>query len=386
MADTIAVTFLERMTPPIWSHMRLCRLRGVLAATPAAQEWVLHNPRMWLGRAFHQVMLAAAQPGASACEAEMAWRSAVADAAQAAAEHPLDFRFRCPERWPGYFLVRQRALASATNVKTRARTGYGDKGKFIDGVRGRERRIETRDGRLAGRPDFYDGHTIVEYKSTLPDKSWPGATNVMDEYHRQLHLYAAILADVENRWPVAARIVEASGQVSEFRLVPEKCKAEAEAALQSLEDVNRELRRVTAPAMLASPDSESCSSCPFQALCPAFWMWLKARSPEVVPAAAAMNLIGIDMGQDSDLYMAHVEVASSSLPIDQDQAIVLRRSAHGDLTGSPKGTRWRVVSAVIRADARLRANLSTVVLPEKSVPSFRLVAMSDDVRRTRPAR
>ena len=369
------------MTPTVWSHMRLCRLRGVLAATPAVQGWVLHNPRMWLGRAFHQVMEAAAQPGASACEAELAWGGAVADAAHAAAEHPLDFRFRCPERWPGYFLVRQRALSSATRVKTRARTGYGNKGK-LDGVRGRERRIETRDGRLAGRPDFYDGHTIVEYKSTLPDKSWPGATEVLDEYHRQLHLYAAILADVENQWPVAARIVGASGQVSEFRLVPQKCKAEAEAALQALEDVNRELGRATAPAMLASPNTESCSSCPFQAICPAFWMWLKERSREVVPAGAAVIVIGMDMGHDSDLYMAHVEVVSSSLPIDKNQAIVLRRSAHGDLTGSPKGTRWRVVSAVIRADARLRANLSTIVLPEKSVPSFRLEATSDDVRRT----
>ena len=316
----------------------------------------------------------------------MAWTSAVADAADAAAEHPLDFRFRCPERWPGYFLVRQRALASATHVKTRARTGNDDKGKLINGVRGRERRIESRDGRLVGRPDFYDGHTIVEYKSTLPDKSWPGAMEILDEYHRQLHLYAAILADVENRWPVAARIVGASGQVSEFSLDPEKCKAEAEAALRALEEVNRELRRATAPDMLASPDSASCSRCPFQALCPAFWRWLKECSREVVPAAAAVNVIGIDIGHDSDLYMAHVEVASSSLPIDQDQAVVLRRSAHGDLTDSPKGTRWRVMSAVIRADARLRANLSTVVLPEKSVPSFRLVATSDDVRRTRSAR
>ena len=175
MADTIAITSLERMTPTIWSHMRLCRLRGVLAATPAAQEWVLHNPRMWLGTAFHRVMQAVVQPGASAYEAEIAWRRAVADAAHAASEHPLDFRFRSPERWPGYFLVRQRAMASATHVETRARPGIGDRGRLIDRVKGTERRIETRDGRLPVRPDFYDGHTIVEYKSSLPDKSSPGA-------------------------------------------------------------------------------------------------------------------------------------------------------------------------------------------------------------------
>ena len=379
MAGTITITALDRMTPTIWSHMRLCRLRGVLAATPAAQRWVLHDPRMWLGKAFHQVMHAAAQSGASACDAEMAWESAVADAVHAAAQHPLDFRFRSPERWPGYFLIRQRALASAIQVQTRARVGNGAKREFTYGSRGTERTVETRDGRLSGRPDYYNGHTIVEYKSSLPDTSRPGATAVLDGYYRQLHLYAAILADLENRWPVAARIVAASGQVSEFRLDPEKCKDEAELALRALGDVNRELSCTTPLAQLASPNSESCARCPFQAVCPAFWRWLKERTCDVLPAAAAVEVVGIDMGHDSDLYTAHVAVASSSLPIDKDQAIVFRRSAHGDLTESPKGARWRVVSAGIRADARLRAHLSTVLLSEKSVPTLRLGTMRDDV-------
>ena len=386
MEDAIVISVLDRMTPTIWSHMRMCRLRGVLAATPAAQWWVLHDPRMWLGKVFHEVMEAAAQPGASACDAEMAWRTAVADAAHSAAEHPLDSRFRSPELWPGYFLVRQRALSSATQVQTKVRIGSASKRKSNHGARGTERRVETRDGRLAGRPDFYDGHTIVEYKSSLPDKSWPGATEILEGYCRQLYLYAAILADMENRWPAAARIVAASGQVSDFRLDPEKCKAEAKAALQALEDTNRELRRGTPPATLGSPNSQSCARCPFQALCPAFWRWLKEFRCEIVPPAAAVEVIGIDMGQDSDLYTAHIAVVSSSLPVGQDQALVLRRSAHGDLTESPKGARWRVVSAVIRPDARLRANLSTVVLSEKNVPTFRLAVMSNDVRKAHSPR
>ena len=68
-----SLTSLPRMTPTIWSHMRLCRLRGVFASKHAAEAWVwvwvLHDPRGWLGTAFHRVMQASARPGASADDA-----------------------------------------------------------------------------------------------------------------------------------------------------------------------------------------------------------------------------------------------------------------------------------------------------------------------------
>ena len=146
MSSTLVLTSLPRMTPTIWSHMRLCRLRGVFASKHAAEAWVLHDPRGWLGTAFHRVMQASARPGASADDAEMAWRSSVADAAT---KHSLDFRFGAAERWPGYFLVRHRALASAAQVRAKAQTRNGAKRNASKAARGTERRIETRDGRYA---------------------------------------------------------------------------------------------------------------------------------------------------------------------------------------------------------------------------------------------
>ena len=360
------------MTPTIWSHMRLCKLRGVFASKHAAEAWVLHDPRGWLGTAFHRVMQASARPGASADDAEMAWRSSVADAAGAAAKHPLDFRFGPAERWPGYFLVRQRALASAAQVRARPRAQdrSGAKRNAAKAARGTERRIETRDGRLAGRPDFFNGNTIVEYKSSLPDHSWPRAREVLDGYRRQLRLYAAILADVENRWPGNARLVAASGQVMEIRIDPEECKAEAEAALEALSDANSELLNGTPPETLARPNSVSCGRCPFQAVCPAFWKWIEKDGMADQSVAAALKVESIDVAYEADLYTAHVTVLASSRPMEKNQVIVLRRSVHGDLSDSPKGTRWRIVSAAVRGDSRLRANISTVVHAEKSVPKL----------------
>ena len=233
---------------------------------------------------------------------------------------------------------------------------------------GRRTTGRTRDGKLAGRPDFFDGHTIVEYKSSIPDRSSPRAAEIRDGYSRQLRLYAAILADVEKRWPTRGRVVAAGGQAMNFKVDPGECRAEAEAAVEMLIDVNGELCRGVAPETLARPDSESCAGCPFQAICPAFWDEIERRDFNQASAAAAVEVVGIEVGYDADLFTAKVTIIASSCPIVGDQTIVLRGSVHGDLTQTGHGDKWRVVSAAMRADRRLRADLSTIVLPENSIP------------------
>jgi hypothetical protein len=77
--------------------MRLCGLRAVLAATPEAERWVLHDPRAWLGNAFHRLM-EAMRRGAAPADTETIWNSAVTEAVAAALNHALDRRFAAPER------------------------------------------------------------------------------------------------------------------------------------------------------------------------------------------------------------------------------------------------------------------------------------------------
>jgi hypothetical protein len=213
--------------------MRLCRLRGALAATHEADRWVLHDPRAWLGIAFHRVMKAV-RPDATPADAELVWNTAIAQAAAAASLHPLDSRFAIPDRWPSYFLLRQRALASASKIASRARpTSDGRLAYSVspETARGPERLFEARDGRLAGRPDHFDGHTLTEYKSALPDPAWPGATELLDSFRRQVRLYAAIIGDAVGTWPTRGRVVAASGQVLEISIDSAECDAEADAAL-----------------------------------------------------------------------------------------------------------------------------------------------------------
>lgn len=210
---------------------------------------MLHDPRAWLGTAFHKVMEAAVQPGATATVLEQVWTAAVAEAATAARSHPLDARYATPDRWPGYFLVRQRAISSAQSVVA-ANSGGQRKAPRGGGVSA-ERLLVAREGRLAGRPDRFDGRVLTEYKSSLPDTAWHGAEAVIEGFRRQLGLYAAIIAEALGRWPEHGRIVAASGQAMDIPLDPTACEAEASDALAALDSLNQQLAAGALPRTLA---------------------------------------------------------------------------------------------------------------------------------------
>ncbi len=372
MPTPLSLSEIPRTSPTLWSHMRLCGLRAVLASTLEADRWVLHDPRAWLGTAFHRVMEAAGRNGAAAADAEAVWNAAIANAVAAATSHPLDSRFSIPERWPGYFLVRQRALALAS--KTAATIGAPDAGagsRASNKTGGAERRLQARGGRLAGRPDRFDAHTITEYKSSLPDPSWSGAEEVIDGFRRQVRLYAVIIAEATGVWPAHGRVVAASGQIIDVPLDPAACGAEADAALAALDTVNRGLAPGTAPEALARPAPLACGGCPFQAICPAFWRWLHGADAQQLADVGADGILqGIELGQDGDLYTAFLALRFSTHQLNVEQSLVLRRSVHGDLTASGPGARWRIVSARLRPDGRLRADISTVVFAVRNLPAL----------------
>src|SRR5215204_6303945 len=118
MPPPIQLQRIERTSPTLWTHMRLCGLRAALAATKAADEWVLHDPRLWLGTAFHEVVSAARQ-ASSPFDPSAVWNSTIERLAHSAGRHPLDRRYAAPERWPSYFLVRQRCFSLASQVPQR---------------------------------------------------------------------------------------------------------------------------------------------------------------------------------------------------------------------------------------------------------------------------
>jgi PD-(D/E)XK nuclease superfamily len=348
-------------------------LRAALAAAPAADCWVLHDPRAWLGSAFHRLM-EAIRRGAAPADRETIWNAVIAEAAAAAINHRFDRRFATPERWPSYFLVRQRAFALAAKLgesrkPEEAEVRAVQKSQARD--HGPERRFEARGGRLVGRPDYYDGQTLTEYKSSFPDAAWPGAAEIVDGFRRQLQLYAVIIADALGKWPVGGRLVAASGQTLEVKIDPAACNAEADAALAALDTLNRALNTGAAPEGLAAPAVPACSGCPFQIICPAFWTQLgRGRLSGFTDAAVEGILERVEPGPDGDLYTAYVTARSATEHLSRDQAVVLRKSVHGELAPSDTGIYCRLAGGRVRPDGRLSADYWTVVLAASGLPGL----------------
>jgi PD-(D/E)XK nuclease superfamily len=300
-----------------------------------------------------------------ALNAGIVWVSAPGDYATFNSNHTPDGT---------YFLVRQRALASASGIASRGRPRSD--GRLAHSTspkmtREPERVFEARGGRLAGRPDHFDGHTLTEYKSALPDPTWPGARELLDSFRRQIRLYAAIIADAAGTWPTHARVVAASGQVLEVEINPAACDAEADAALAALDRLNSEVVSEALPERLAQPSPSACTGCPFQTICPAFWRQLDNGAMQGLSYAAIEGVLEwLETTHNGDLYTAHLALASTSHDLNHQQPLVLRKSAQRDLTALAAGTRWRIVSAKIRPDGRLRADLSTVVCSVSSLPAL----------------
>jgi hypothetical protein len=350
--------------------MRLCGLRSLLSANASARLWVLHDPRAWLGSIFHRLMRAAAMPGA-AQPLDAVWKQAVDEFAGRAAQHPLDTRFSTPEKWPSYFIVKQRALALASE---RARTipaaaNVQRAGPSEPSQRGPERLFEARGGKLVGRPDYYSGSAITEYKSSLPNPAWSMAPAILEGFRRQLRLYAAIIGESTGRFPSSSRIVAASGEVLGVPIEKAVCTQEADAAVSAMEALNSLVSTAGPAKRLASVSPTNCWNCPFKLICEAFWQSPPQNAAEI-PAMAALSglFTSVRNGIDGDLYSLELAVEASTHVLAPAQTIVLRKSIHGDVSPNP-GERYRIVDARAGADRRVRADISTVVARVGELPA-----------------
>lgn len=356
-----------RTSPTLWSQMRLCALRAALSTSREAGHWVLHSPRAWLGTAFHRLM--AARP-LDESGAKLLWEDAIRELLTTASAHRLDRRFANPERWPGYYLVRQRAIASVVQSELPRRTGVHP-AKAAPSANWTEKLLSARNGLLAGRPDHFDHQSVTEYKSALPDPSWPEAASLVDGYWRQLRLYAVLVGETAG-WPTVARIVAASGEVLKQNIDKRDCEAEADAAIAGLQAMNQALGRGCGSSELASPGETICGQCQYQAICPAFWSWCTSASwPHLREPAARGTLESIDPGVDGDLYAITLQLEGrhgEGGPL----SLALRRSIHGDLTGCCQGAQIRIVHAHVRRDGRLRADISTCAIWEGELPELEL--------------
>lgn len=263
---------LNRITPTIYEAALKCHARASWAARTESAE-VPRHPRALLGLAAHMV-LEGARRGTVEGGENSERRKAAGRLFDTTMEelfrkaHPLLLaKFGSHLRLPYYYLQRERTALMAAELAGACRpTGDNATTSAPSLRRVVESMLQSRDGKVAGRPDVLDGATgmVVDYKTGLK----PTEGNLTDAEHRQLKLYAFL--GMENGIQVRkGRVIRSDRSHAEVIISDVEAGAEATRARAVLDEHSHLAGRQFVEA--ATPSPEACRFCPCIPFCDAFW-------------------------------------------------------------------------------------------------------------------
>lgn len=375
-SEPIRLRPIERVSPTLAELLRQCKLRAGLACVEEARDYVLGNPKAWLGRAYHAVLEAAgrARPGEIETIATKTWDSAIQAEYERARSHPLDSRFGPPESWPGYHLVRAMAFARARELAAPG-SGRSDTSARLSEPAWRERQFSGAGGRIIGRPDLVRSGEVVDFK-TADVFAEEDTEEVKPAYTRQLRLYAFLVNETLGWWPQRGVLLPMSGTPLSIELEPEECEAEAGHAIHLMDEYNQLVAQGTSIIDLASPSPTTCRWCPFQLLCPAFWSaigpeWREGIPSPAVAGTAIEHPIPVHGGKAFRVALRveqGTELHGESISLHP-----LQHSIYTDLPQIHPGNRLRVTGLGRRPNGEAAPILRTQIALERTVPRIQLL-------------
>lgn len=310
---------IEVLSPSIYEALVRCPARAAWASTPFdARAPMPAHPSAVLGTAFHAVMAAAhrgdLEEGADVVRTrarDVFDRTALRGFEQA---HPLlRAKFRSAHHLPYFNLLRERAVVRASSIAqagtTRPATGAaGGPARQLT-----ETKLRSRDGRIAGRPDFLDAEAreIVDYKSG-------GATaagSLSDAEERQLRLYAYLAH--ENDINVATLVVvRADGARDTAPVTRTEAAHEGQKARTHLHAFNELAVARRTFEDVATPSPTACRGCQCIPFCEPFW---RSATPTWSEAGVHLEgrLVSVDTStqQGVPLLSLAVEVGRGTVPL-----------------------------------------------------------------------
>lgn len=366
------------VSPSLAEVLRVCPLRGLLARAPGVDDYLLGNPKAWLGTAYHAVLERAARGSYDLNSSDPVgrlWADAIERIYTAASAHPLNKRFGTPERWPGYYLalagVRLRVTELSTAKKPRPATTAPSE---VVNAPVRERRFGAFDGKLVGQPDLVEGNTIVDYKSGAIFDDTVDGPSIKAGYARQLRIYGFLVGTSLGKWPTRGVLLPMLGAKAEIELTRDECRAEAENAVNLLDITNRRLATAREPSQLASPSADACGRCPYRIMCSAYW-------DSVSPAFAADKRYGDAEGvmladaervHGGGAYALRISVERGSVASGANVVSPLASSVHENAELCHLGTRVRIIGLCVRHNAQLAPTLHTVVQRCSGIPALKI--------------
>lgn len=370
MSTPIAITRAIRVSPSSAELMRSCLLKAALSMSPASAQYVLGNPKAWLGSAYHEVLAQATHTDAEdlSAVAERVWQESVDEWFRRSQAHPLNMRFGTPDRWPGYHLIKALAMQRAREYCRKAQ-GATSGAAVVSGALPTtisEQPFSALGGRLVGRPDLIDGTTIIDFK-TGSVLDGDGSEHVKPSYARQLRLYGFLVHEALAYWPTHGVLAPMDGSAVTVDLSPTDCTDEANAAVNLLERYNDAL-----PAgidALASPSSEACRWCPFKATCSSFWT---AVTPDWSDALGAHAIVGTVSDSAKRLqngaYSLQLQSVIGTAVADVLDLAPIDSTIGSSVTSLKTGARVRIVGLMKASDGGVRASRRSVFVEESAIP------------------
>jgi hypothetical protein len=360
--------------------MRACLLRAGLSRATRGTEFVLGNPKSWLGTAYHEVLerIAVAEPETVQLRVEELWNSAIKMLHQRAMAHRLDQRFGAPEAWPGYFLARAAVQLRADDLVAQARlahvdpaaTAYGQPTSF------QEHELTAFEGKLVGRPDVVRGEELIDYKTgsiSEYDEITQGEI-VKASYIRQLRIYGFLVHEKLGIWPKRGFLLPLAGAGVEVPLEPVSCEREARETITLLDGYNARIKAGHEPEAFATPAEMTCKWCPFKVICPAFW---KAASPAWAGQLDGTAIAGILDGPLRTIHggaalAASIDVTSGTGTVTRADIAPLSHATHFMGARAVDGEVVRVVGLRTRVDGRLVPTIRTTFARLADIPTIRV--------------
>jgi hypothetical protein len=339
-------------------------------------DYVLGNPKAWLGTAYHSVLERAGSYDPKVDDPiGRLWADAIERLYEDVRGHPLNKRFGSPESWPGYHV----ALAGVRLRVAELRHGWRPRRSLSASAEMpaspvREQRFTACGGKLVGKPDVVEGDAIVDYKSGAIFDETEEGPSIKAGYARQLRIYGSLVHENLGRWPTKGILLPMLGEKAEIGLTPEACRAEAEAAVALLDQVNGNIASASCPSELASPSADACGRCPFRMLCPAYW---DSVMPEWAGNgrygdAEGVMLANAELVHGGAAYALHVSVERGSVPSGVNVISPLASSIHDGARPCTTGDRTRITGLCVRHNGQLAPTLYTVVQRCVDIPSLRV--------------
>lgn len=271
-----AVAKFNQLSPSLYEAALRCKARAAWTAHGDGQS-IPHHPKALLGVCLHGVVEDAHNgkfSGLGGDELLQAARVVFDQRAGTIYEraHPLlRAKFNSPQKIPYYHLYRERAAAEAEVIAGRL-SGPPVKAGAVSPASSPhqqvEKKLSSKDGLLAGRPDFVDLHAaeVVDYKTGAASEDAPNGISAAEG--RQLRLYVH-LAHENDLAVTRAVIARSDGSRASLDVSNEEAAKEGRQARQVLVELNKMTGKTFEEA--ASPAVGACSHCPCIPFCEPFW-------------------------------------------------------------------------------------------------------------------